>query len=289
MVSCHQHYLVMRSHDNRYYLFTLLLLAGILLLACPATAATTSLHIEKIAGDGTTVISSRDVDVAWIEANLPVYGDGVTHYYHQGPVFIDDPDPATEERLRWNAAEDTNVQEKDMGAVKGTAVKDLVELVGGMKPGDTVTIRAKDGFTKTFAYRNVYQPPERQGPMVITWYREGEGYVPDYRTGMRLIFFADTSSNPWGIHAFGNWDWHESADPQYYYYYVQGGEQYPTTTGLSVQMVSDIIIHQNPASPATGQTTPSAIPLSPLVSIIALLLLSVAGAGIRTMDRGDKK
>jgi len=289
MVSCHRYQRPLSSHDNRFFWFAVLLFVAVHFLACPATAATTSLHIEKIAGDGTTVLSSRDVDVAWLEANLPVIGDGVTHYYHQGPVFIDDPDQATEERLRWNVAEDTNVEEKDMGAVKGTAVKDLVELVGGVKPGDTVTIRAKDGFTKTFAYRNVYQPPARQGPMVITWYREGEGYVPDYRTGMRLIFFADTSSNPWGIHAFGNWDWHESADPEYYYYYVQGGERYPTTTGLSVQMVSAITVHQNSGSPATEQTIPSAIPLSPLASIIALLMLTVAGAGINRMDRGDKK
>jgi hypothetical protein len=106
---------------------------------------------------------------------------------------------------------------------------------------------------------------------------------------MRLVFFADTSSNPWGIHALGNWDWHESADPAYYYYYVQGGEQYPTTTGLSIQMVSDIVIHQNPALTATGQTSPSSIPLSPIAGVLALLLLTVAGAGIKRMDRGDKK
>jgi hypothetical protein len=207
-----------------------------------------------------------------MESNLPVYGDGVTHYYHQGPVFIDNPDQAKEESLRWNPAEDTNVQEKDMGAVKGTAVKDLADLVGGMEPGDTVTIRASDGFTKTFAYKNIYQPPDRQGPMVITWYREGEGYVPDYRTGMRLIFFADTSSNPWGIHAFGNWDWHESTDPYYYYYYIQGGERYPTTTGLSVQMVSSLTIHQvnDTTQPETVPSTTS-LPLSILIIITGIL------------------
>jgi hypothetical protein len=270
---------------HRSRLFILLLLAG-LLLTVQVSAATTTLHIEKIAPDGKTVLASRDVDVAWMEGNLPVQGDGVTHYYHQGPVFIDDPDPAVEESLRWNPAEDVNVQEKDMGAVKGTALRDLCDLAGGMEPGDTVTLLAADGFSKTFPYRNVYEPPERQGEMVITWYRDDEGYVPDYRTGMRLVFFADTSSNPWGIHAFGNWDWHESADPPSYYYYVQGGEKYPTTTGLSVQMVSDIIVHQNPASTAAIQTSPSSIPFSPAAGIMALLLLILAGAG---MDRGDKK
>jgi hypothetical protein len=82
-----------------------------------------------------------------------------------------------------------------VGAVKGTNLKDLCNIVGGMSPGDTVKIKATDGFTKTFAYENVYTPPTRQGPMVITWYHSGDGYVPQYRDGMRLIFFADNSTN----------------------------------------------------------------------------------------------
>jgi hypothetical protein len=289
MAPSHQPSPLAITGDKRFILFSLFLVFGIILIATPATAATTSLHIEKISEDGKTILSSKDVDVAWMEANLPVYGDGKTHYYHQGPVFIDDPDPAAEEKLRWNAAEDTNVQEKDMGAVKGTAVKDLADLVGGMEPGDTITLRASDGFSKTFAYENVYLPPERQGPMVITWYREDDGYVPNYSTGMRLVFFADTSSNPWGIHAFGNWDWHESADPAYYYYYMQGSERYPTTTGLSVQQVSEIVIHENPDSPSTGQVTPTTIPLSPITGIISFLTLAAVCAGIKRVHGSEKR
>ena len=38
-------------------------------------------------------------------------------------------------RLRLNPAEDTNVKEKDMGAVKGTNLRDLIDLAGGMAPG----------------------------------------------------------------------------------------------------------------------------------------------------------
>ncbi len=40
----------------------------------------------------------------------------------------------------------------------------------------------------------------------------------------------------WGYHVFGNYDWHEAADPEYWYYYQSGGENYPTTTGLSANM-----------------------------------------------------
>jgi hypothetical protein len=272
MPECLAHPTPLSFRGDRYTLFTLFLLAGLLLFAQTATAATTSIHIEKVAGDGKTILSSKDVDAKWMEANLPVYGDGVTHYYHQGPVFIDDPDPVVEANLRWNKGEDVNVQEKDMGAVKGTALKDLCELMGGMEPGDTVTVLASDGFSKTFAYRNVYQPTERQGPMVITWYRDGEGHVPNYTTGMRLVFFADTSSNPWGIHAFGNWDWHESADPEYYYYYVQGSERYPTTTGLSVQVVETLTIRQGPGSTksAAVASTQSA-PISIIIVAVGII------------------
>jgi hypothetical protein len=213
-------------------------------------------------------------------------GDGVTHYYHQGPVFADDADPAREESLRWNAAENTNVQEKDMGAVKGTDLKDLCNLVGGMASKDTVKIKATDGFTRTYAYENVYTPPARQGPMVITWYHNADGYVPDYRTGMRLVFFADNSTNPWGIHAFGNYDWHESAAPEYWYFYQQGDEKYPTTTGLSVQSVSDILIYsgstaQGEPARTTATTTAIAAPtgagISPLTIACSLIACCFLG------------
>ena len=211
-------------------------------------------------------------------------GDGRTHYYHQGPVFVDDADPAQEEQLRWNPAEDTNVREKDMGAVKGTNLRDLTDLAGGMVPGDVVKIKADDGFTKTFAYENVYTPVPRQGPMVLAWYHDAEGYVPQYRTGMRLIFFADNTSNPWGLHVFGNYDWHESGAPEYWYYYRQGDEKYPTTTGLSVQSVSDVLIYSGShIQPDPSLTPPKSVniptkagipPFTILLSLIACVIFA---------------
>jgi hypothetical protein len=257
--------------------FSLVFCCVIVSLTAVVSAATTQVHIARYAADNVTVINETTVTYQWMETHLSVMGDGKTHYYHQGPVFIDDADPVREEQLRWNSAEDKNVQEKDMGAVKGTNLKDLCELAGGMAPGDVVKIKADDGFTKTFAYENVYTPTSRQGPMVITWYHDTEGYVPQYRTGMRLIFFADSSSNPWGIHAFGNYDWHESAAPEYWYYYRQGDEKYPTTTGLSVQSVSDILIYShstNQGEPArTATTLPVAAPTK-----VGISLFTIAGS-----------
>jgi hypothetical protein len=255
---------------SRIIFFSLIFCCAIVSLTAAVSAATTQVHIARYAADNVTVINETTVTYQWMETNLPVMGDGKTHYYHQGPVFVDDADPAREEQLRWNTAEDKNVQEKDMGAVKGTDLKDLCDLAGGMVPGDVVKIKADDGFTKTFAYENVYTPTPRQGPLVITWYHDAEGYVPQYRTGMRLIFFADNSTNPWGIHAFGNNDWHQSAAPDYWYYYRQGDEKYPTTTGLSVQYVSDILIYSRGTTQGglvrTVTTPPAAVPRSAGIS-----------------------
>ena len=90
-------------------------------------APTTAIHVVKYATDGTTVINETTVTYQWMEANLPVQGDGKTHYYHQGPVFTDVKED------QWDRNETTNF--KDMGAVKGTAVRDLSNLVGGMVQG----------------------------------------------------------------------------------------------------------------------------------------------------------
>lgn len=271
----------------------LIICLAVVLFSGIASAATTEVHILKYGPDTTTILAEKTVTSQWMEQNLPVSGDGITHYYHQGPVFIDDADPAREEELRWNPAEDKNVEEKDMGAVKGTNLKDLCNLVGGMSPGDVVKVRASDGFGKSFAYENVYTPAARQGPLVITWYHDTEGYVPQYRTGMRLVFFADSSTNPWGIHAFGNYDWHESAAPEYWYYYRQGEEKYPTTTGLSIQYVSDILVYSGstaPGTPAAATTyaavaAPTRAEISPLTIIGSLAVCVFLGYSMQKRGR----
>jgi hypothetical protein len=78
---------------------------------------------------------------------------------------------------------------------------------------------------------------------------------------MRLVFFADNSTNPEGIHAFGNNDWHLSAAPEYWYYYQQGNEKYPTTTGLSVQDISEVLIYSR------GTEEPVRLPVTPRAAI----------------------
>jgi len=224
-------------HATALCLATLL---GLLLLApAPALAEpTSSLTIIELGPDG-AVMNSTTVDDRWLETNLPVQGDGVTHYYHQGPVFEGD---------KWDPNETVNL--KDRGAVKGTDVKDLCSLVGGLRPGDEAMIASADGYNVIYGYETLVHPPSRQGPLVVAWYngadaasgeKQGTGYPPDFNTGMRLVFFADTSTNPEGLHVFGNTDMLEALPENAQYFY---NDLLPSTSGISVKWVSEVRVYR---------------------------------------------
>jgi hypothetical protein len=216
-----------------------LLLCGLVNAAC--AVPTTAVHVVKYADDGTTVLNETTVTYQWMETNLPVQGDGITHYYHQGPVFVDDKEG------QWDINETTNF--KDQGAVKGTDVKDLCNLVGGMNAADEVMIKASDGYHVEFGYGNVYQPQPRQGPIVVCWYngeetkvgeRQGVGYPPAYFNGMRLVFFADTSTNEEGNHVFGNNDMRAVMPSEAIHLF---DDLYPSTSGYTVKWIDEVRIY----------------------------------------------
>ena len=217
-----------------------LLLISIVIWGVQA-APTTTVHIVRFGTDGTTVINETTVDYLWMEQNLPVQGDGITHYYHQGPVFTDDKE------AQWDVNETTNF--KDMGAVKGTAVRDLCDLVGGMSQGDEVMVKAGDGYHVEFPYANIYNPVPRQGAITVCWFnaeesgvgeRQGTGYPPDYHVGMRLVFFADNSTNREGKHVFGNQDMREVMLAETIHLF---DNLYPSTSGYTVKWVDEIGIY----------------------------------------------
>jgi hypothetical protein len=175
----------------------------------------------------------------------------VAHYFHQGPIFGEkfESDP-------WDVNETTNIESRDFGAVKGTDVRDLCELVDGMSPGERVMIRASDGFKKYFDYANVYETSSRQGPMVLTWWRADDGYVPDYPTGMRLVFFADD-------YVFGHWDMHECIAQEYWYNYTDHDVGHPSSGGLSVKNVDEIAIYSmmDPPELRSIEVSPASVTL----------------------------
>lgn len=264
-------------------IMTLVAICMIMWPAGPALAAdpTTDVHVVKYASDGITIIDEITVDYLWMEANLPVQGDGVTHYYHQGPVFDETID-------KWNPEETENF--KDKGAVRGTDIKDLCDLVGGMLETDTVVISSPDGYSIEFAYVNVYQPQDRQGPIVLCWYsvedgtlgqQQESGYPPRFFEAMQLVFMANTT-NADGLHVFGNWDMHECLPEMSVHFYSDGSQLYPSTNGLSLKWANEVAIYPGDApedakTPAASTSTNNESSSSNGVSMSLIIGMS-AGA-----------
>ncbi len=220
-------------HFSRAALIGILLLILIFSAApsAPALAGgTTSVTITKYAENGTSILAQKAINYQTMESTLPVRGDGTAHQYLQGPTF--------DQNNLWDPDEKVNI--KDCGANKGTDLKDLCELVGGMSPNDIVEVKAIDNFRKVFDYPNVYTPQPRQGKMVVCWWKDGE-YVAGWADGMRLLFFAETSTDEKYI--FGIWDAHECLPSDRWHFYDSEGIEYPTTTGLSVRNINQINIY----------------------------------------------
>ena len=220
----------MLKRDLINLIIAVILASGVALIPANIVqaAATTSITITKYAADGTTVIQQTIIYYTTMKTTLPVQGDGVTHYFHQGPTFDDNN--------LWDPSETVNL--KDQGAVKGTDLKDLCNLVGGMASGDSVQIKAVDNFSKTLDYANIYAPPARQGKVCVCWYNTDYGEVPTWVDGMELIFMAQTT-NAAGQYVFGNQDMHDCLPENRWYLY---SGQYPSTNGYTVKYINQINI-----------------------------------------------
>ena len=212
------------------------------------------LEIVQVSSDG-TVLNNTTVSFEWMKENLPIIGDATTHVYLQGPVFNGD---------LWDPTESVNIEDKDMGAVRGTAVKDLAGLVGGIPAGSTVKIQSADGWYKNFSASYILSPEDRMGPMFVSWETNGENVSTGYPDGMRLLWMPDTSVNPWGYHVFGVADMKATMPENEWYFY---DDQYPTTTGISAQKVAKITIYTPEIIP-TDTLYNATTALSPLENVI---------------------
>ncbi len=261
-------------------LVVLLLALLIPVSSVQAAGATSSVHVVKYSEDGVTVVDEETVTYRWMEKNLPKLGDGATHYYHQGPSF----DPGN----LWDPDETVNL--KDKGAVMGTSIKDLCDLVGGMAPEDEVLMQAVDGWTIKFKYANVYEPEERQGAIALCWYngedalegeRYGEGYPSNngYRTALQIVVMAETANSE-GKHVFGNSDMQAVMPPEegYSHFYQDAEGFWPSTNGLSGKWIESIVIYPTGAAPEVPVvSTPSEVPWLPIgLGAAGLLLVGVA-------------
>ena len=252
---------------------TLLPVLGVLMLlallgqAFPASSAlaagaTSSVHVVKYAADGVTVVDEQTVSYQWMEDNLPKCGDGVTHYYLQGPTF--DPNNL------WDENETVDLSLKDKGAVMGTNVADLCDLVGGMVPGDEVLMHAADNWTIKFKYANVYEPQDRQGIIALCWYngeeaKQGEKYgigypgnVKGYRTALQIVIMAKTTNSE-GEYIFGNADMQATMPAEEGYSHFFEGI-WPSTNGLSGKWIDGIFIYPTGTAPEIPESDEHAAP-----------------------------
>jgi len=268
---------------KRKFPFFLILILVLITVSTTSGAPTTSLTVSVIENNST--IMEQVLDYKWMEQNLPVVGDGITHYYHQGPVFQGDP---------WNPNESLNL--RDMGAIKGTSVRDICTIVGGLEDGDEVMIKAADGYHVQFSSDFILSPGSHAGPLTIAWYngaesgageRQGKGYVPEYFTGMRLVICA--AQNPeTKKHVFGNTDMNITLPSQAQYFY---SGLYPSTSGLSPKWISEVRIYRGGFMgdrSAPIKDTPELIPTQKSgLSPIFLLVFIVSSLGLAWRIRSE--
>ncbi|MCX5998640.1 MAG: argininosuccinate synthase, partial [Chloroflexi bacterium] len=227
----------------------------------------------------------RTAGYQWMEENLPVCGDGVTHYYMQGPVMTEGVD-------MWDPEETVNL--KDKGAVKGTDIKDLCDLVGGMGSGDEVVLRAIDGWYIKFKFANIYQPEDRQGVIALCWYNAeeaqagesyGAGYPGNdsYYSALQIVIMARTTNSE-GKYVFGNSDMRAVLPPEEGYSHFYEG-QYPSTNGLSGKWIDEIRVYTGGAPSSIvdigtdevpGETSGKIPWISVVLGVAGLLLVGLA-------------
>jgi len=191
------------------------------------------IRIIKYGEDGQTVLAEETVTYQWMEENLEVIGDGKTVYRYEGIIF----DPEDEWGDNIAVPKDFKIE----NAVKGTRVKDLVELVGGMGAGTEIVFVAKDGWETRLPYSSIYTDPmvqERQGDAILAWYSDGE-YVPDY-AGIRLFF------TPGGDHIYRQKDMRDTLPEAYWHYYGKGGTLLPSCAGLSAKWLAEVWVYSMP-------------------------------------------
>jgi hypothetical protein len=230
------------------------IIGGLIQVRSISAAASTSIHIVKYDANR-NIIDEETIDISTMESTLPVKGDDTTHYYTQGPNF--------NEALMWDPTENYDLlyggdSLKDKGALKGTALKDLCNLVGGMSPGDQVNVMASDGYNDNFDYPNVYNTLSeslnaRQGSIVVCWKKDGQYSgtgTGNWTDGMMLGFMPDSSTARVDDNKiiFGHQDMHDCLPQHDWHYYYQNSIAFPSTHGLWIKYVTEISIYEGGAN-----------------------------------------
>lgn len=195
-----------------------------------------SIHIVVFGDDGKTIINETTVNYRMMEESFPVIGDGETEYKYES--ITNNPDDI------WGADQNFAGGFKIKSVVKGTLVRDLVDLVGGMEPGTSIKLIASDGYETKLGYSSVYPNPDailKAGEPFVAWYKGGKT-IPDFKEGYQL-FFTGGDDN-----VFSNWDMHETMESNLWHYYWEAGVQYPSAAGLATKYIDEIHVYTAPES-----------------------------------------
>jgi hypothetical protein len=136
---------------------------GLGLVSRPTSATTTSLTIEG--KSGTVILSLTDLQGMEATQGQSSYQNSVGNW-------------------------------KGLGTYVGVNIPSLVNLVGNMEAGDTLTVYASDNYTQTYSYYNVFNAwPDAsiQGSMILAYSFNGS-VVPTWVDGFRIAFMPDDSA-----------------------------------------------------------------------------------------------
>lgn len=141
-------------------------------------------HYVLVEVDGDQVeIKTRRVDVEFEEASVTLSGP-------DGRVELSLGQLAQMETVDVEAAFENKFGNLGgHGIYAGVPVSSLVEMVGGLEPGQTLVVTCDDGYSQDYAYENVYpsdQWAEIQGPMILAYEKDG-ATSPRWPESPRLV------------------------------------------------------------------------------------------------------
>lgn len=76
------------------------------------------------------------------------------------------------------------------GVYAGVGVAALVDMVGGMRPGQVLVVTSRDGYSQEYAYENVYPSAKWlavQGEMLLSYEKDGATH-PEWGESPRIVF-----------------------------------------------------------------------------------------------------
>ncbi len=141
-------------------------------------------HYALVKVDGEQVeIETRRVDVEFEEASLTLSGP-------EGKKELSLGQLALMETVEVEVAFENRFGNLGgHGIYVGVPVISLVEMVGGLAPGQTLVVTCDDGYSQDYAYENVYpsdQWAQTQGPMILAYEKDG-ATSPEWQESPRLI------------------------------------------------------------------------------------------------------